>query len=336
MRTGDSAHSKNQSSLIFRMQPQGETMSRNYGLGSRDMSIAGNFALKNEARKGIISFSTAGTNSERWAIFVKWAKQNNIRKMENITTDLVKEYGRHLAEKVHLTELSEATAQNYVSAVNSVMSIATQSSWKSVSPMRDCSIGKRCAIRLHPPGALNQQLYNQALKEVYEKMGERVAAMVDLCMQLGLRSKEASLINAREVYAESLQCDEVTITSGTKGGRPRKVPISDIQRAALRRAAFAQGQDNSMIPEYRSWRQWRQNELRQAREIVQSTTGGGLRDLRSTYACIRYAALAGFPAPVILGNIIDRDKDLKVREIISRELGHGRIDVINEYIGGRS
>ena len=69
-------------------------MSRNFGLGSRDMGTAGQYALNNSARDGAVSFSTAATNGERWNSFTAWAKENDVKKMENVTQELVREYGR--------------------------------------------------------------------------------------------------------------------------------------------------------------------------------------------------------------------------------------------------
>ena len=113
-------------------------MSRNFGLGSRDMGVAGQYALNNSAREGAVSFSTASTNSDRWDSFTSWAKDHDVKKMENVTADLVRQYGQELAEQVKSGEMAAATAQNYVSAVNSVMTIATKGEWQSVSPTRDC------------------------------------------------------------------------------------------------------------------------------------------------------------------------------------------------------
>ena len=74
-------------------------MSRNFGLGQRDMAKAGQVALQNSAREGAVSFSTAATNGDRWQSFANWAKEEGVKKMENVTAELVKEYGKELAEK---------------------------------------------------------------------------------------------------------------------------------------------------------------------------------------------------------------------------------------------
>lgn len=312
-------------------------MSRNFGLGSRDMGTAGQFALNNSARDGVVSFSTAATNGDRWQSFANWAKDDGVKKMENVTPELVKEYGQELAEKVNAGEISPATAQNYVSAVNSVMNIATNNDWKSVSPTKDCGISQRSAIRADAPGALDRAAYGRAAEAVRDQVGERAGAVVELARELGLRSKEASLIDARAALAEAQQRGAVTISDGTKGGREREVPItSEAQVQALERAAQAQGDARAVMPPGENWQSWREGGLRDAREVVQEHTGGGLHDLRAAYACERYEAMTGHAAPCAGGEIADRDRDAAARLAVAEELGHGRIDVVAEYLGGRS
>lgn len=314
----------------------GELMSRNFGLGSRNMKTAGKFALKNATKNGGISFSTAGTVAERWHTFAAWAENNGAKKMEDISQDLAKKYGCELAEKVNAGKLTAATAQVYVSAVNTVMSIATKREWKSISPTLDCVIPKRCAIRLNAPSALNRMVYNQALKEVKDVVGARVAALIELTRELGLRSKEASLLDAREVQRKAKLDGAIVIINGTKGGRERIVPITKPdQFQALQHAALTQGEDRSMIPGEKSWKNWRSCELRKAREIIKKHTNGGLHDLRAAYACQRYHEETGHAAPAAGGIILDKTKDMNARLTIAKELGHGRADVVSEYIGGR-
>ena len=311
-------------------------MSRNFGLGSRDMGTAGQYALNNSARDGAVSFSTAATNGERWNSFTAWAKENDVKKMENVTQELVREYGRDLAEKVTAGEMAAATAQNYVSAVNSVMTIATKGEWQSVSPTKHCGIKQRCAVRQDAPGALDRAAYGRAVEAVRDQVGERAGAAVELCRELGLRSKEASLLDARGALAEASARGTVTITEGSKGGREREVPITNQgQREALDRAAQAQGDARAVIPADQNWKTWREGELRDARELVQEHTGGGLHDLRAAHACERYEQLTGHAAPCAGGEIADKARDEAARLAVAEELGHGRAEVVAEYVGSR-
>ena len=311
-------------------------MSRNFGLGSRDMGTAGQYALNNAAQSGGVSFSTAATNGDRWQSFADWAKEEGVKKMENVTAELVKEYGKELAEKVNSGDMAAATAQNYVSAVNSVMTIATKGEWQSVSPTKACGIEQRSAVREDAPGALDRAAYGRAVEAVRDEVGERAGAVVELARELGLRSKEASLLDAKAALAEAQARGHVTVSDGTKGGREREVPItSEGQREALERAAAAQGDARAVMPPGENWQSWREGDLRSARELVQEHTGGGLHDLRASYACQRYETLAGHAAPCTGAAIQDRDRDAAARLAVAEELGHGRAEVTSEYVGGR-
>lgn len=311
-------------------------MSRNFGIGSRDMGRAGQMALDRAATAGGVSFSTAATNADRWNDFTSWAREQGIKRMEDVTPEAVRDYGLQLATRVEDGQLAASTAQNRVSAVNSVMGMATRGEWRSVSPTKECGIQERCAVREDAPGALDRAAYGQALAAVREQVGERAAATVELARELGLRSKEASLLDARSALHEALQRGAVTISDGTKGGREREISItSPVQVQALERAAHAQGDAIAVMPPGDDWRSWREGELREAREVVQEHTGGGLHDLRAAYACGRYEALTGHAAPCAGGTINDRAADLVARLKITEELGHGRAEVVAEYVGGR-
>lgn len=311
-------------------------MSRNFGLGQRDMGKAGRVALSNEARAGNLSFSSAATLSDRWQSFTQYVHESGIKKMENITPDLVREYGKELASRVVDGLMAASTAQNYVSSVNSVMTIATRGEWKSISPTKDCGIAQRSSIRTEAPGALDRSAYSQALDSVLEQVGSKAAAVVELCRELGLRSKEASLFDAKRAVEEATSRGVVSIIDGTKGGLAREVPITTQEQAnALVRAAEAQGEDRAVMPVDEDWKSWREGDLREARELVRAHTGGGLHDLRAAYACDRYETLTGHGAPCVGGEIQDREVDEAAREQIAAELGHGRTDVVGEYVGGR-
>lgn len=90
----------------------------NYGLGNRNMAWAGHNALKrdNSGR----SFSGIDTTAMRWGRFCAWAKGQGIKRME---TDVVR-YGVERAGQAKAGRMAESTAQNYASAVNTVMVIA--------------------------------------------------------------------------------------------------------------------------------------------------------------------------------------------------------------------
>lgn len=311
-------------------------MSRNFGAGQRDMSRAAGVFLSQAVSRGELSFSSAFTLEDRFSQFAQYAKEQGIGRMEGIDGYMVREFGRELAERVENQEISESYAQNLVSSVNTVMTLATKGDWQSVSPTKDCGISERSFLRQEAPESLNREIYESARDAVRSELGDRASAIVELARELGLRSKEASLIDAQKAYFQAKETGKVTISEGTKGGREREIPItSENQIQALQKAAEAQGEGRAMIPKGENWKSWREGQLREIREIVQEKTGGGLHDLRSAYACQRYQELTGWQAPSAGGQIENRVIDREARERISQELGHGRIDVISSYVGGQ-
>lgn len=311
-------------------------MSRNFNLGTRDMAGAGRKALDRACARGAMSFSSVDTIADRWSLFCNFAKSSGIGRMERITPQLLILYGQSLARQVREGEMSPAYAQNLVSAVNTVMQLVR--SWPQVSPTIACGIPKRSIVRKVPPGGVNRAQLRLVIKALRDAGLDRGAAVVELARDFGLRSKEASLFDANTALLQAQSKVEVTISAGTKGGKVRRVPITTSEQiSTLQHAALLQGRNRALIPADQTWKQWREGELRIVREVLQSHGIARLHDLRAAYACQRYQALTGYEAPVIVCQIVDKDEDVKARQIISKELGHGdeRLDVVAAYIGGR-
>jgi hypothetical protein len=304
------------------------------------MGKAGQFACNAQARAGTMSYSTAATVGDRWSQFTAWAKEEKgVRKMEQVDRELVESYGRDLADQVGAGDLSPAYAQNLVSAINTVMDLATRGDWHSVSPTQDCGIPERSAVREDAPTGYERDQADEALDALREGGLERQAAVAALAREFGLRSKEASLLNARSALREAQTAGKIHVSAGTKGGRDREISLNPEherdQLEVLARAAEIQGEDRSLVPGDETWAQWREGGLRDGREALQAHGIQGYHDLRAAYACERYAALTGHQAPVLGGVIADREADRAARLQIAEELGHGRIDVVAEYVGHR-
>jgi len=298
------------------------------------MASAGRIALDSASGRGELSYSSADTLADRWAQFAAHAKAEGVGRMERITRELVMEYGRNLANQVASGEMSPAYAQNMISAINTVMRQVRE--WKSVSPTKDCFIQQRSHVRDTPPRGVDRVYLGRALDALRDAGLHRGAAIAELARELGLRSKEASLLDTTKALQQAQTRAMVTVLEGTKGGRTRQVPItSPSQISALSRASAIQGGDRNLIPAHQSWRQWREGELRDARQMLQQHGTDRLHDLRASYACDRYQQLIGVAAPVMGGQILDRQADKEAREKISNELGHDRIEVTASYVGGR-
>ena len=83
-----------------------------------------------------------------------------------------------------------------------------------------------------------------------------------------------------------------------------------------------------------TWRQWNDRVHHTWAKARDEFGLGKLHDLRAAYACERYLALTGYPAPVIAGRrLVNVEIDRQARFTVAAELGHGRMDVISTYIG---
>lgn len=309
-------------------------MSRNFGIGTRDLASAGRLFLQNSVKQKALSYSSADALSDRWSRFASYAKEHGIGRMERITPELVQRYGRELAEKVQHEQFSASYAQNLLSAVNTVMHL-TPKTWQSISPTRDCGIAERSLVRATPVLTAREPL-SVALDALRAANNYRGAAIAELAREFGLRSKEAALLNAHNALKEAQSKGYISASKGTKGGRDRNVPITHgKQLQALKNAATAQKNARAVMPSDKNWAQYR-NELQNVRDVLKENGFSGLHDLRSAYAADRYEQLTGQQAPTNNNGIItDRLRDLAARQMITKELGHGRIDVIAAYIGGR-
>lgn len=173
-------------------------------------------------------------------------------------------------------------------------------------------------------------------------LDRHVAAALMLMAAFGLRFKEACMVRPHRDVVERAAADRVVTPRldthrGTKGGRERSVPItSDTQRQAIEFAkAVAVKQDDSVSDPHLTLKQ----ALRRARYVMERL-GITKRDLgvvphglRHQYAAERYQELAGTAPPVAGGGEVEKAVDENARQIVAAELGHGRRQITNVYLG---
>lgn len=308
-------------------------MSRNYNNGSRDMVQAAKNALNAAADRREGGPQTAYDDALRFKQFAEFAREGyGVRYMEQITPEMLLDYGRDLAERVGEGDISAAYAQNLVSAVNSTIKIASRGKVDlGVGAVRDCSIPKKSGIRETP--TIGQEKAAAGIQALRDQGMERQASVVELARDLGLRAKEVSLLNARTALRAAQKNGKISIAKGTKGGRPREMKITNQRQIqALKNAANVQGDGRSVIPKEMNYAQWKHGPLRDGREVIREATGEGYHNLRAEYAAQRYQQLTGHPPPCNGGGASKKD-DRDARAIIAKELGHNRTDVTNTYLG---
>ena len=310
-------------------------MSRNYGAGSRDMSVAGSFLLKK-------SESSYGTKSElniRWNLFCIWIRAYGIKKMENITRELVVKYGEYLRNRVISGEISAATGQNYLSAVNRIMSLATKGEWQPIRPVADCQIPRRKFVATENKSSSDSK-YLSALNHVTDS----VKILMELQRTFGLRFRESVLLDTHKALKEATKNGEIHIIRGTKGGRKRTVPVDSFGITVLENAAAGQT-DYTFIPTGVSYKEFRSQCYEESK-----LSGINFHSNRHYYTHRRYKEITGAPCPVengwtgreripklaeYLSISIEEAKNLDhdARLLIASELGHNRVEVTGAYVG---
>jgi hypothetical protein len=311
---------------------------RNYDLGTRDMKAAGRVALE----EGMRSFSSIDTMADRWNLFIDYVREHHaIGRMELITHDIVVAYGETLVDRVDEGELEAATAQNYVSAVNRVLEIARGDRHIAVSPTRDCGIPLRTGI------AVDNQIVSTNEHFTWLSNSDKLTKiLLRLQRAFGLRFEESAKFDARN--AETwLDIKVLPVTNGTKGGRQRKIPIcTNSQRDILWAARQHQESHHSLIPQDMTYAEFR-------RQCYRIATAQGIRFHRErhTYANLRYKWKMGAESPVMIGiphgdphhewlalqlciHVAEaKERDQVARRESAEELGHGRVEVTNAYLG---
>lgn len=331
---------KNNSQNI-RASPKLTNKTTNFGLGSRNMV----FAAKNALARAGKSFSSIATISQRFGDFVAFANETEkVKLMEQVTRETVIAYAISLNEKVDLGKLSPATAQNYLSAVNTVMSLARGDFALRVTAVKDAGLASRSGIAKVDKSV---SIFDHAL--AFDKASPVIAILLQLQREIGLRFEESAKIDAKKAYLEATSKGYITVTAGTKGGRERVLPITSERQVVALKAAFEHQSANdqkSMIPTTQSYKQFKDNSYNEIRQLNINFHGE-----RHAYAQNRYLALMGVNCPVVAGISKPADylkfvantlgvpfalakaQDYAVRLQIAEELGHSRVGVTRAYLG---
>ncbi len=306
---------------------------RNFGYG-KQMAWAGKNALADRYGEG--RYATRATHAGRWQRFVAFAREAGIRDARQVDRELVTAYGRHLADQVRQGEMTVSYAQNRLSTVNVVLEAMRGDRQLRVSPA--ALVGQRAHVRSTAPAGLERERLERALQVLKGHDETRIAAVAGLARELGLRFREASLLDARGALVQARHLGRVNITEGTKGGRGREVdrwvPVTERALRTLMRAAEVQGKGRNLVPGAMSFSQWKAHAYHVWSSVAGQHGLHGFHELRAAYACERYRQLTGAAAPAVAGRRgVDKATDRAARQVISRELGHGRIDVVAAYVG---
>ena len=316
---------------------------RNFGYG-RQLSYAGPQALKDLFGGG--HYGTVKAHSDRWQAFVHWCRSEDgpgFNDARQINRQTLLDYAEHLRQRVEQGEIAIATAQNRFSSVNRTIAALRGDQYVKVpSPSKALEM-QRTTIRITAPQGKDREHVIRIIEALREQH-PRAAAIAQLARATGMRLREAILADLPRLRREAERYDKINIQDGTKGGRggataPRWIIVDAHVRQALRYAdqVSPDGSRNLLAPN-ESYLDFNRSVVRPARDILHAQNLKGFHELRAAYACERYAQITHHLPPINGGRRGRRDPrfDREARLQISYELGHGRLDVVSAYIGGRA
>ncbi|WP_296700927.1 integrase domain-containing protein [Thiocapsa sp. UBA6158] len=313
---------------------------RNFGFG-KQLAYAGREALRAYYADG--HYGSVAAHSDRWNQFAHWAKAQGIRDLARVDQQATFErYAAHVASRVQDQAISVQYGQNLLSTVNVTLAALRGDDRVRLSPAQ--AVGRRSQVRTQAPDSLDRARVSQAATALRAAGLGRAAAVLELARDFGVRREEAVKADLGRWSREAERHGAVNVQDGTKGGRdaPRWVPMTDQGRETLASALATRpaGSPNLVAPHetYAQVAITRDSELNVARAILHVHGITGYHDARAAYACERYRALTGNAAPVVTGkrpNAEQCQSDAVARAVIAHELGHGRLEVVSSYIGGR-
>lgn len=285
----------------------------------------------NSNAKAITSFKT-------FATFLK--DEFQIKDLRNVEKSHVQAFAEDLLHKIETEQITTGTAQNYLSNVNVALENARLDSNLRIDSVKDAGFPSKSGIATEDRSATKEQ-HENALKSVSEPLQIKL----ELQREFGLRFKESCLIDAKSALEQATTTSKIQIETGTKGGREREIPVhTEKQMQVLQRAAEYQT-GRSLVPQSQSFREYQSEAYKEMRN-----SGITFHQERHFYANDLYEKLSGIQSPVRadvphkehhsyiakeLNLTLQEAKalDHRVRITISNDLGHGRIDVTNNYLG---
>lgn len=317
---------------------------RNFGYG-RQLSYAGPQALKDMFGGG--HYATVKAHIDRWRAFVKWCRSEagpGVNDARQINRDMLSNYAAYLRSLVEQGDLAISTAQNRLSSVNRTMAALRGDQYVKVpSPSKALGM-QRTGVRRSVSQGQDREHIQRIVKALCSRQHLRAAAIVQLARSTGMRLREAILADLPRLSREAENLAKINIQDGTKGGRAgasahRWITVDDHIRGALEFARLVSpaGSRNLIAPN-ESYATILQEIVRPARDTIHAHNLKGFHELRAAYACERYEQITQHRAPINGGECyqLNLRLDREARKQVSYELGHGRIDVVAAYIGGRT
>jgi Integrase len=179
---------------------------------------------------------------------------------------------------------------------------------------------------------------DQAIERM-ELTEPRIAAVLKICKVWPLRIREAICLNLSIAIEQTIQDNQIHLTSGVKNGRPRFVNRwrNDQLQALIEVASLANDSHGTLVPEGITLKTFLTHFHRTMR-THDLTISNGLNphSLRHHLLQEYYFHKTGLPAPIIAANPAIKQNDLVARlgfQSVTELAGHSRIGKASAYLG---
>lgn len=323
------------------MARHGKNKSKNFGYGRKP-----EYATRNKLNEHFAGGhnSTVETHVDCSRLFYNWVdSEHGIRDIRKITFEIFFEYALYLKMLVDEEEIAIKTATSRISSVNIVLEIIREDRHIRIDKIANVLGAKCCYIRRSIPDGMNLQQVAELREDLIDAGYIRTAAIIWLARATGMRLRECILADLPRLKREAVNLNQINIQDGCKGGRSgafaqRWVQVTEEISAAIEYALHVSpvGSRNLLAPN-ETYIQFLRCEVDAARPLMKLHGIKGPHEMRAAFACDRYMQLVGIPAPVfprpenICLQYIDAIR--LARQIISRELGHERLEITNSYLG---
>lgn len=283
-------------------------------------------------------YGTIRAKRIRLKYFVRFVQVEGITDLEKVKFSDLQHFAQQIQQLMQENDWSPAYAQNIISDANRLLGFVRKQRAFRLSP--SAYTGKRPWTRTAPPTGMELVGVLSCVEEMRNRGLQRCALIVLMARIFGMRLRETVLADIPRLYREAMRQGTINVQEGTKGGRKveRKIIIDAYGLEILNEAKDLCKATNShcLIPPDQNYIMFIRREVARARTILKDHGIKGYHDLRSSYACERYQSITLAAAPVFAGGRgVSRNLDTAAREVISKELGHNRTEVLNAYIGAR-
>lgn len=287
--------------------------------------------LYNHARQG--SYSTRTRYAEAMERFLKAiVPEFRLQKLQNIQD-------KHLEFYVKFQQNKGLTDKYIKNDLSGIRYLHDQANGKhQLSPAKE--FNKKVGLGITPNGRKDRAWTEREYQEIYKKAGNRADApkmqgMLEIAKHTGTRLDEAATLRRGDLE-KALRIGQLHLHN-TKGGRERDIPLSPAARNVISKAIQGvRSGEYVYVPKDVAVHEWKarvQNFILDSRDDIQDSDRGAHDKEERVRGEISYHGLRHFYARETYQELRQSGlSDRESRAILSKRLGHGRVEVTYIYV----